>query len=217
MYIVKQGDTLRSMALASGIADWKTIYDAAENAAFKQKCESGARDPNILFPGEEIFIPNREMKHDPAATDARHTFRVPLPPKTKLSIVLELADGTAMADQAWTLVVAGQTYSGTTGEDGLVEAEIAADAQNGTLTFGDRSFEIRIGYLNPLDQEIDDEGISGAQARLANLGYAIKTIDGQLNEETRAALTDFQAANGLTESGEVDEETRKALAAAYRC
>jgi hypothetical protein len=92
-YVVKQGDSLLSIAIAAGIADWKTIYDAPNNAALRSKCERGERDPNILFPGEQIFLPNRELKHQPAATDAKHTDRVPRPPKTKLRIALETPEG----------------------------------------------------------------------------------------------------------------------------
>jgi hypothetical protein len=217
MYRVRQGDTLTSIARKSGLADWQTIYDRPENAAFKAKCERGERDPNILFPDEEIFVPNREMQHAPSQTDQRHTFRIPPLPKTKLRIVLELDAGKPIKNEDWELTVDGESFRGNTGSTGLVEVDVPVGAQQGTLKVRDLSWDLKLGYLNPLDADVADKGVSGAQARLANLGYEIGAVDGQLGAETQAALKQFQAANGLEETGSLDDDTRAALIEAYGC
>lgn len=217
MHPVQQGETLQSIALDASLSDWKVIYDAPENADFKAKCERGERDPYILYPGESLFVPNKEMKHDPAAVDQTHTFRVTSVPKTKLHIVLESAEGIPIANEDWTLTVDGTVFTGNTGSTGLVEAEVPVKSKTASVKIRDLEWELQVAGLNPLDADVADGGISGAQARLANLGYPITTIDGQLNEETAAALTQFQSAMELTESGTLDDDTRKALVKIYGC
>ncbi|MEA2560332.1 MAG: hypothetical protein QOH06_1836 [Acidobacteriota bacterium] len=216
-YRVRQGDTLASIAKKSGLQDWKLIYDRPENADFKSRCERGARDPDLLYPDEGIFVPNKEFRHAPAPVDQRHTFRIPAIPKTKLRIVLELQKGKPVENEDWELTVDGKPFKGNTGSSGLVEAEIPVDAREGQLKLRDLSWDLKLGHLNPLDPDVPDEGMSGAQARLANLGYAAGAIDGQLSPETEAALKQFQAAHELKETGSLDDDTRDALAKAYGC
>jgi hypothetical protein len=217
IYRVRQGDTLASIAQKSGLQDWKLIYDRPENADFKARCERGARDPNLLYPDEELFVPNKELRQAPAQVDRRHTFRIPARPKTKLRIVLELEEGKPVENEDWELIVDGKPFKGNTGSTGLVEAEIPVDAREGQLKLRDLSWDLKLGHLNPLDPDVPDEGLSGAQARLANLGYSPGAIDGQLGLETEAALKQFQAAHKLKETGRLDDDTRDALAKAYGC
>jgi peptidoglycan hydrolase-like protein with peptidoglycan-binding domain len=53
--------------------------------------------------------------------------------------------------------------------------------------------------------------MTGVQTRLRNLRYDISEIGGELNEETEAALKQFQKANGLEVTGRPDENTRNKL------
>lgn len=217
MHTVLQGETLQSIALDRGLSDWRDILDAPENADFKAKCDRGERDPFILYPGETLFVPNRLLRHDPAAVDSAHTYRVKPPPTTKLRVVLESPDGTPIADQEWTLTVDGKTFTGTTGADGVMQAEVPVKAKRASVKVRELTWDLQVGGLNPLDPDVADGGISGAQQRLANLGYAISAIDGQLNEETGAALKSFQAAAEIQESGTLDDATRAAFVKLYGC
>ena len=47
-YTVQSGDTLVRIAQQFGFPDWRTIYDAPENAAFRQ----ARPDPDKIFPGD---------------------------------------------------------------------------------------------------------------------------------------------------------------------
>lgn len=49
------------------------------------------------------------------------------------------------------------------------------------------------------------------QVKLNSLGYEVGKLDGDFGGKTRGALTAFQQANGLEQSGQVDEVTRIAL------
>jgi hypothetical protein len=69
-YYVAEGDCIESIAFARGIP-WTRIWDHPENAALKE----ARRDPNILLPGDRLFVPDPELKNVAAATDKRHKFR----------------------------------------------------------------------------------------------------------------------------------------------
>ncbi|WP_236744565.1 peptidoglycan-binding domain-containing protein [Marinobacter similis] len=46
---------------------------------------------------------------------------------------------------------------------------------------------------------------------LYGAGYEIQNVSAQMDDSTRAALTEFQKDNGLQATGTLDEETKKAL------
>lgn len=58
-----------------------------------------------------------------------------------------------------------------------------------------------------------DEGaaVKALQNRLKELGFYKKTIDGEYGSTTKAAVTAFQAANGLSETGKANETTLNKL------
>ena len=58
-----------------------------------------------------------------------------------------------------------------------------------------------------------DEGaaVKALQNRLKELGFYTKTIDGEYGSTTKAAVTAFQAANGLSETGKANETTLNKL------
>ena len=71
-YIVRSGDTLVRIAKQHGFADWRTIYNAPENAAFRRK----RPDPDRIFPGDDLIIPDREPPPGGFETGRRHRFRL---------------------------------------------------------------------------------------------------------------------------------------------
>ncbi|VAW67603.1 hypothetical protein MNBD_GAMMA09-1821 [hydrothermal vent metagenome] len=55
-YIVVAGDNLSRIAASHGIRHWQNIYLATENEDFS----STRTNPNLIFPGDRIHIPDRE-------------------------------------------------------------------------------------------------------------------------------------------------------------
>jgi peptidoglycan hydrolase-like protein with peptidoglycan-binding domain len=53
--------------------------------------------------------------------------------------------------------------------------------------------------------------VVAAQQALKDKGYDPGTIDGQMGPRTRAALADYQKAEGLKQTGRLDDETRAKL------
>lgn len=201
-HTVQQGETLLGLAAANGLKDWNAILDAPENAELKKK----RADPGILAEGDSVFIPNKVMRHEPSAVDAKHTYNV-APPKAWIRIALKDASGAALAGKSYTLVVDGNTTTGTTAADGIVEQAVAVDASAGTLTVvidakTTETWDLCIGYMDPLDSD------SGVAARLRNLGF-------DFGDDVAAAVCAFQARVGLETTGTIDDALRAKLKSYY--
>jgi LysM domain len=54
-YKVRQGDHLSDIATALGFSSYETIWNHPKNAKLKQK----RVNPNVLFPGDTLFIPDK--------------------------------------------------------------------------------------------------------------------------------------------------------------
>lgn len=208
MYTVVQGDCLSSIAHQYGFADWRTIYNHGSNAAFRQK----RPNPNVIFPGDEIFIPDTENRTEDAPTDSWTEFKIDNQ-KTFLRVRMMDGNNAAFSGKKFELDVNGTIQEGTTGGDGMIEKEIPADATEAKLTVwfdNDKTkpgvvWNLHMGHLDPGDQ------MSGVQARLKNLGYDPGPVDGVIGPLTRAALSGFQFSQNLTVSGNADTATKNKL------
>ena len=223
-YNVKQGDNLSLIALVFGYKDHTTIYNHPNNADFKKQ----RPDPDILFPGDMVFIPNLVIKEQSCATDQRWNF-VLRRPKKVLRIVVEDFEGKPMPNAAYRLTLQGtdqvrgrldrteqQTLEGTTDGNGRIEHPVPLNARRGTLAIGSFVRDLKIGHLNP-PSETEDEGVSGMQARLANLGFDPGPVDGQLGPRTEAAIRAFQAQYPpLAVDGICGPQTRQKLNAEHK-
>lgn len=208
---VKQGECLSSIAKKYGLADWRIIYDYPQNAEFKRK----RPNPNLICPGDKIFIPDKKLKEEGGGTENRHKFRVQVS-KTFLRLIIQAEDGKPLSGKQYELHVEKLEipYEGTIGGDGLIEQEIPADAEEGKLTvwMGENTDDedsytcmLKIGHLDPIDE------ISGVQARLNNLGFHCGPVDGILGLKVKEGLKSFQAKIGLEPTGEINDETKNKL------
>ncbi len=195
------GDSIPSIAKKSGFF-WETIWNRPENASVKGK----RKDPNVLFPGDEVFVPDLALRTETRGTNARHKFKLKGEQvKFKLQLLMM---GEPRKNEAYTLLVDGKSYSGTTDGEGKIEQVVPADARSGTLTLrgGKEKYPVRIGHLNPIDE------VSGVQQRLNNLGFHAGDEGGQMNDSLKAALTAFQTKYKLNPSGEIDDATKAKVA-----
>jgi Putative peptidoglycan binding domain len=219
MHTVEQGEYLASIAKDYGFSDWHTIYDHPQNANLKKK----RPNPNILLPGDEIFIPDKQPKEESCQTEKKHRFQVKVP-KAWLKIVLKDAEGKPIKNQLYTLKVAWLTSTGTTDGTGLLQQKIPIGIHSGELTLDKvgLTWPLKIGYLDPIHDDGDDTAIiSGLQARLNNLGFHCGAVDGVLGAKTREATRMFQTEimgrDPDRATGEPDKETQEALKKQYGC
>jgi N-acetylmuramoyl-L-alanine amidase len=179
----------------------KVWLDGA-NADLRSKRKSG----DVLLPGDIIFVPEVEEEPVDAATEQRHRFR--RLGKAYLHIVVRV-DGESLGGEEYEISVNGITHTGTVADDGQIDLQIAPDATEGWLEILGRRFELSLGQLDPADS------VSGAQARLGQLGYPVGPVDDIAGSKTEAALKAFQKDQNLDISGRLDDATASKLQEIY--
>lgn len=215
-YVVQQGDHLSKIATDHGLRLWETIWDHPDNAAIKQK----RVNPNVLLPGDELEIPEREEGEESCATAQRHRFQA----KTNGLIlrVKTLDFGQApVANAEATVWVGGDFQHLKTDGDGLVERTLPLNATAGRLRVvaaalaGTLDVPLGIGELDPVDE------VTGQIGRLNNLGYDAGEVeppaDAITKERLKSAIEEFQCDQGLKVDGICGPNTQKKLKDAHGC
>jgi peptidoglycan hydrolase-like protein with peptidoglycan-binding domain len=235
-HTVVQGEYLSKIAKDNGFPDYLTIWDHPNNAQLKQQ----RQNPNVFYPGDHVFIPDKEQRHESGSTEKRHTFVVKKQ-TLKLRLVLEDVYEKPIAGARCALVVEDRVSQPTTDGTGKIQLEIPLDAQNAMLVvrsnntpFQNIPIPIKIGRLDPVDK------ISGQIARLNNLGYFAGDIDqaqqasaatgngsgrgGSGNrvdqasaDQFRSAVEEFQCDHGLKVDGICGPVTQAKLKHAHGC
>jgi Putative peptidoglycan binding domain len=211
---VEQGECLSSIALQYGFSDYHTIYNHPENAEFKQK----RPDPNVIYPGDEIFIPDKELKQENRGTEKKHKFKIH-PSKTLLRIVVKDENEKPLGGKSYELKIGDLILKGSTNSAGLLEQTVAADVTEGTLklwrdqsTPGNYlSWILKIGHLDPVSFA------TGIQARLNNLAFSCGSVDGIIGPKTKAAVRAFQEYYGLQVDGIPGPITQAKLKELHGC
>lgn len=200
VHVVKQGETIVSLSERYGLFA-RTLWEHPGNAALRAQRK---RD-DVLLPGDEVVIPDRRDKAVPAATGRVHRFR-----RKGIPAVFRLVlrdQGEPRAGVAWRLVVSGAETSGTTGDDGLIEQHVPAQATEGRLFLDESETPIvlRFGHLDP------ETSVSGVRKRLANLGMSAPQSDDLESLDWRDAIIALQRRAKLPQTAVLDDTTRRAL------
>ncbi|MBC2695372.1 MAG: LysM peptidoglycan-binding domain-containing protein [Desulfobacteraceae bacterium] len=207
IHIVKQGDTLSKLAKKYGFNNWRKIYDHSDNAELRQK----RTNPNILYPGDKVFIPDKTLMDESDETEKRHTFRIK---KDKLWLRIFLkgfCDDQQFSGKPYRLRVKNQIFEGTTDSDGMLEHEIPSGTNTGMLIIEDKEYSLKIGHLDPIDT------VTGWQARLNNLGYNAGKVNGKSNNQTFSAIEEFQCDHDLKVDGIAGSNTQTKLEEVHGC
>lgn len=193
-HVVQQGECISSIAEQYGLS-WEKVWNHGDNLQLR----SLRKDPNVLYPGDEVALPERETKTISKGTEQRHRFmRKGAAAKLKLRL---LDEGRPRSYLPYQLEIEGRVISGTTDGDGFLEHLIPPTARHGRITAGSGAtrdvYDLDFGVLDPLSTE---EGVAG---RLTDLGYAV--------DNPTEAVKAFQQDEGLTATGEADSATRTRL------
>jgi hypothetical protein len=206
-HVVQQGECLNSIAAAYGLL-WQTIWNFPRNAALKHK----RKDPNILFPGDLLYIHDKTPRLQSCATDRRHSFRLQAQP-CKLRVML-LYNDKPRAGEPYSLIVDGVFFDGKADADGWVEREIPPGAVQGRLVLKNAG-EVHLLLLGEMDPIAE---IAGIQKRLQNLGYYIgEKADGIFGPKTASGVRVFQRQYGLVVDGIPGPKTQAKLKEVYGC
>jgi hypothetical protein len=202
-YTAKEGDCILSIARDYGLL-WETIWNHPQNATLKALRE----DPNVLLPGDIVHVRDKQIKLEPRATEVRHKFvRKGVPAKLRLQLLDR--NQQPRANLTYTLVIDGESRSGTTDGDRRIEEPIKPNAQKAELTIQDgentETYTLNLGGVDPVSET------SGVQQRLRNLGY------NAAGDDWSQAIRAFQRKFGLTQTGQVDDLTRSKLKNLHGC
>src|SRR5262245_56365063 len=114
LYVVKQGDTIPSIAFQFGFFP-ETVWNDPANAELKAK----RKIPDVLLPGDEVSVPDLRQKKVTAAVNRRHVFqRRGVPAKTRFQL---FDNETPMAKTGYTLTAGPIVRKGTTDGQGFLE------------------------------------------------------------------------------------------------
>lgn len=212
VHFVKQGDYLSKIAKQHGFADWKTIWNDPQNADLKKK----RQNPNVLYPGDKLVIPEKKEKQESGATEQHHKFKAKHK-KLMLRLVLKDLNFKPLANKKCVLHVDGEEFEITSQPNGLVEHEIKPTAEQARLKVEDEKspitleIPIEIGKLHPVDK------VSGQKARLNNLGYFAGPLDEEDEALFTSAVEEFQCDHKLTVDGKCGPKTQGKLKEIHGC
>lgn len=181
-HIVQPGECVLSIAESLGVY-WKRIWEASENEELKAR----RSEPNILAPGDELYIPDRELREESAETEARHRYRVQR--GVELRIRVHDMNG-PRANQPYHLEAEGKIFKGETkktDKDGLAVIRVPAALLRGILVLGkaEDEYEIFIGFMDPHDS------VTGQHARLQNMGYHVGGVQSDWDHDSIGAIRQF--------------------------
>lgn len=202
-HTVKQGECISSIAYKYGFLP-DTLLQEAKNSELMQS----QRNPDILYPGDVINIPEKKYKIKSIDTEKKYIFvRKGLPAYLKLRLLDDEQQPRANMD--YTLSVDSVTITDTTDDDGYIDKPIPPDSKQAILKLEINKktevYEIPLGHIDPIEK------ISGIQERLHNLGYDCGNIDGEFADKTRMMMKHFQCRHELEETDEINDETRQKL------
>jgi N-acetylmuramoyl-L-alanine amidase len=210
-HIVKSGESLARIARHYGFRDWRLIYDHPDNADFRER----RPDPDVLFPGDTVVIPEKEIGSASIATGALHRFRVKAPRRV-LRIRMLKPDGEPLKAAEYTLSYAGGEIEGETNDEGLIDIEVPPDLTGATLLIDGDEHRLLLEHLDPV-RDTPDEGERGARSRLSNMGYDVPPKSPDDGAAMARAIRAFQADHGLDPSGVLDGGTVDKLVAEHGC
>src|SRR5215468_7896503 len=102
-HTIEQGEHVVRIAHQNGFRDWKSVWNDGENAGLRSRRDN----PNVLFPGDELFLPDFLEREDPSATGMVHSFQAPAL-HLRLKIVLRDVNGDPIPNCECLLAVDGK-------------------------------------------------------------------------------------------------------------
>jgi hypothetical protein len=206
VYIVQQGEHLSSIAEKFGFLDYRTVWQHAANADLR----SIRKNPHVVQPGDELFIPDKEQKNYDGATTRIHTFKIKQE-KLLLRVLIQNVDGDPIPDSTIGVQVDGDASRVQT-KGGMLEKTIMRQAHDGKIELGDDQIPMGIGDLDPVSSQ------SGQLARLLNLGYYRRTLSPIDPDEWRSAVEEFQCDHDIKPvTGNCDAATQAKLEEVHGC
>jgi len=203
---VQEGECVLSLAASAGLY-WETVWNHPENSALRALRER----PNALKAGDRLFVPDRAFRQEERGVEACHRFcALGVPARLRLRLRVR---GQVLASTDFILTVDGHRITGQTDDGGNLDVSILPDAAEAKLRLrGDAGeYTLKLGWLDPVTET------KGIQARLTNLGYSTRGIDGDFGKNSRSAMQTLQKDLKMAKTALPDEVLRTRLVQEYGC
>lgn len=227
-HIVKQGETMSSIAAQHKFGDFKPIFSHPANADLRKK----RKDPHILFPGDVVVIPDPRPK---TVTKAAGTTNKFVAASTQLRLELRLLDpfSKPIAGRSCEMrtdllgtndgkptgsVLTDSIKTDDKGRTGVAIAPTVVDAELRVFesTPGPtplpppptiEKYDLIVGGLDPVVEA------SGLRGRLNNLGYFAGLTDApEDREQLFWAIEEFQFDNNIKpQNGNFDDPSNPTI------
>ncbi|MEZ5511992.1 MAG: peptidoglycan-binding protein [Gammaproteobacteria bacterium] len=214
-HTVKQGENLGKIAKQYKIGDWKDIYLHPSNADFRKK----RPNPNIICPGDVIFIPEKKGQTVTVRTGSSHRFVVCRAyQELKLKLVDDNLNPLPNIKACYDLGQGEQTAA--TDRLGMLTIQVAdPDLQTLSLKlYADEDpetpshyYDVKLSYLDAADS------LAGLQGRLNALGFDCGVVDGIYGKQTKAGISGYQKHKGMVVDGQASAAVYAAVAKDYGC
>lgn len=204
-HVIRRGECMLLVARRYGILDYRQVYEHPANAELRRK----RPNPSVLYPGDTVVIPEPRPSQMPLYTGLPRPLTLDATSARYLRLELRDDEGAPLAGKPYLLLFGPRMVEGETDGNGLLVQRVPLSASRAELECEDQWWELELGALLPM-QDVPDDGVAGAEARLINLGYALEPT-GRMTLELRSALRAFQHRTGLAVTGRLDAETSRQL------
>lgn len=202
VHVIRGGDTVEALAAAHGLF-WERVWFHPENEALRKLRDN----PNILLPGDRLFIPSRQPKTVKISTARRHTYQRRGVPSKFIARFLDL-QGRPRGHERYALEADAFRHEGQLDAEGRLERFVPPHLKRIHLRVGEgeglEEFEFDVGHLDPVEE------LSGVVGRLVMLGFYDGPDLTEPNADLHAAVMRFRVSVRLPQGG-IDDELRAAL------
>jgi hypothetical protein len=213
MHTITQGEHLAGVAAENGFLDYTIVWDHPDNAALRQQ----RGNPNVLLPGDRVYIPDKTQGPENGNTSQRHKFVVDYK-QLRLRLHLEDSYEKPVANALCAVTLDDRTIQIVTDENGKLELPISPETKRCTLRisgsqtpFADETMAVNLGHLDP------EDSLSGQLSRLNNLGYFPGVSGNSDAPEFVSAVQEFQCDQGLIIDGKLGPVTQAKLKQVHGC
>jgi LysM domain len=105
-HTVEQGEHLSTIADRYGFVDYHIIWDYPANANLKKR----RQNPNVLYPGDQLVIPDKQERKQSISTGKVHKFQFPTS-KLRLIMIVRDVNGKpcGIVNASWKLTALSQS------------------------------------------------------------------------------------------------------------